>query len=161
MTTATFLAALKDIIELFEKIFSPTTSNSKNKYDVYISYSQADLPFVQSIEEKMRRKGVKTWIFTNQASIGTKIDETMQKAIINSKTAVFFIGQRSLTPWQQKELNWAMNALVPVMPALVPNMNFTILQSIPELSNILAVQFKTATDQDALDKLIQGIKAHM
>ncbi len=152
-----FLALIKDIIELAEKLFG-NTKFGINKYDVYISNSHTDQQFVEVIVDKLRIKGVKVWLTEQQLQPGKALEEELRNAMKRSKSAAFLVGQRGVTNWQEKELNWAVGNNIHIIPVLLPGIPFSILASHSSLHDRYAIQFSSSNDDQAMINLLHGIK---
>ncbi len=151
-----FLALLKDILELADRLFGNIAFHGK--YDVYISHSSTDLPFVEIIVNELKLKGIKTWLTDQQIRPGQSMEEELSSAMKKSKSAVFFIGSRGITNWQEKELNWAVSNNVHVIPVLLPGISFAILNGFSSLRDRYTIQFSAPNDTQAFDNLLRGVR---
>ncbi len=153
----TFLVLLNDTLDAVEKLFGKV-GFSINKYDVYISNSHTDQPFVEAVVDKLRVNGLRVWLTEQQLRAGQPIEKELSTAMKKAKSAVFFIGTRGLTNWQEKELNWAVSNNVNIIPVLLPGINFSVLSSFSSLRDRYTIQFSSPNDTQSFDNLLRGIK---
>ena len=147
------LALLEDIIGLAERI-----RIHKNKYDVYISHSHTDRPFAEFVVSYLNSQGIKAWMTDMHILAGQNMDETLQKAMQQSKSAAFLVGQRGITDWQEKELNWAISNKIRRIPVLLPGILFSAISGYSALRDSFGIQFSSPNDSQALEALARGIK---
>ena len=153
----TFLVLLKDTIEAIEKLFG-SVSLGASKYDVYVSNSHTDQQFVEAIVGKLKASGLQVWLTEQQILPGQSIEEELSGAMQRSKSAVFFVGQRGITNWQEKELNWAVSKNVHIIPVLLPGISFSILSGFSSLRDRYAIQFSSLNDAQAFNNLVRGVR---
>ena len=153
----TFLVLLNDTLDAVEKLFGKMSFNI-NKYDVYISNSHTDQLFVEAVVAKLRVSGLRVWLTEQQLRPGQPIEKELSTAMKKAKSAVFFIGTRGLTNWQEKELNWAVSNNVNIIPVLLPGINFSVLSSFSSLRDRYTIQFSSPNDNQSFDNLLRGIK---
>ena len=153
----TFLVLLNDTLDAVEKLFGKMSFNI-NKYDVYISNSHTDQLFVEAVVAKLRVSGLRVWLTEQQLRPGQPIEKELSTAMKKAKSAVFFIGTRGLTNWQEKELNWAVSNNINIIPVLLPGINFSVLSSFSSLRDRYTIQFSSPNDNQSFDNLLRGIK---
>ena len=153
----TFLVLLNDTLDAVEKLLGKM-SFSINKYDVYISNSHTDQLFVEAVVDKLRVSGLRVWLTERQLRPGQPIEKELSTAMKKAKSAVFFIGTRGLTNWQEKELNWAVSNNINIIPVLLPGINFSVLSSFSSLRDRYTIQFSSPNDNQSFDNLLRGIK---
>lgn len=56
-----------------------------NNYDVFFSFSRADLEFVKRLEGELRANGITCWVDSNDIFIGESIQRSTNSAIANAK----------------------------------------------------------------------------
>ena len=153
----TFLVLLNDTLDAVEKLLGKM-SFSINKYDVYISNSHTDQLFVEAVVDKLRVSGLRVWLTERQLRPGQPIEKELSTAMKKAKSAVFFIGTRGLTNWQEKELNWAVSNNINIIPVVLPGINFSVLSSFSSLRDRYTIQFSSPNDNQSFDNLLRGIK---
>ena len=153
----TFLVLLNDTLDAVEKLLGKM-SFSINKYDVYISNSHTDQLFVEAVVDTLRVSGLRVWLTERQLRPGQPIEKELSTAMKKAKSAVFFIGTRGLTNWQEKELNWAVSNNINIIPVLLPGINFSVLSSFSSLRDRYTIQFSSPNDNQSFDNLLRGIK---
>ena len=80
-------------------------------YDVFISYSRADLSLVESIVKDIEQKaGVKCWIDWSGIETGSQFEEVIIKAIDAVDVVIFFISEKAISSkYARMEVNYAYN----------------------------------------------------
>ncbi len=131
MAAATFLAALKDIIELVERFWPDKGSETKDEKDIgtadllaealmiepdpnspyyscFISYSTKDEDFAQKLYADLRAAGVACWYAPEDMKIGDKIRDTLHKAVwVRSKLLLILSKQSVQSTWVEEEVEAA------------------------------------------------------
>jgi hypothetical protein len=141
-------------------------SPPSHDYDVYLSYNQSDLDSVKVIAERLKRAGVKIWLYEWQARPGRKPTDGMKEGLARSASAVVFFGPEGLGPSQTGEvmINILQRAKESgddflVIPALLPGADHNRLP--PELKDMTWVDFRSGLDsEEAFGLLLNGIKPH-
>ncbi len=91
------------------------------KYDVFISYSRADIavvePFVKRIESET---GVKCWIDWNDIESGSQFEEKIISAIDKVNVVIFILSENAMSsPYVKMEINYAYNTQKRVVPVVL------------------------------------------
>jgi WD40 repeat protein/3',5'-cyclic AMP phosphodiesterase CpdA len=139
---------------------APDAPITGHDFDVFLAHNSADKPAVETIGEKLHRRGLKPWLDKEQIPPGRWFQELIQQDIGRVRTAAIFIGPRGLGRWQKLELLASVSRCVeqgiPVIPVLLPG-----VADIPEelvfLRELNCVRFQSLDDAEALDKLVWGI----
>ncbi len=131
MAAATFLAALKDIIELVERFWPNKGMETKDEmdtapvdpmtealmfepdpdspyYSCFISYSTKDEDFARQIYADLRAAGVACWYAPEDMKIGDKIRDTLHKAVwVRSKLLLILSDHSVQSGWVEEEVEAA------------------------------------------------------
>ena len=126
------------------------------KYDIFISYSRADLqqvePFVKMIEQ---RANVKCWIDWTGIESGSQFEDVIVRAIDSVEVVLFFISENSINSHYAKlEINYAYNVKKRVVPVILDGGNLRGWF----LFKFGAVDFIDIRNQRQCDKLIQNLQ---
>lgn len=126
------------------------------KYDIFISYSRADLqqvePFVKMIEQ---RANVKCWIDWTGIESGSQFEDVIVRAIDSVEVVLFFISENSINSHYAKlEINYAYNVKKKVVPVILDGGNLRGWF----LFKFGAVDFIDIRNQRQCDKLIQNLQ---
>ncbi|MBE6194040.1 MAG: TIR domain-containing protein [Rikenellaceae bacterium] len=126
------------------------------KYDIFISYSRADLqqvePFVKMIEQ---RANVKCWIDWTGIESGSQFEDVIVSAIDSVEVVLFFISENSINSHYAKlEINYAYNVKKRVVPVILDGGNLRGWF----LFKFGAVDFIDIRNQRQCDKLIQNLQ---
>ena len=126
------------------------------KYDIFISYSRADLqqvePFVKMIEQ---RANVKCWIDWTGIESGSQFEDDIVRAIDSVEVVLFFISENSINSHYAKlEINYAYNVKKKVVPVILDGGNLRGWF----LFKFGAVDFIDIRNQRQCDKLIQNLQ---
>ena len=126
------------------------------KYDVFISYSRADLhqvePFVKMIEQKANAK---CWIDWTGIESGAQFEDVIVRAIDSVDVVLFFISENSINSHYAKlEINYAYNVKKKVVPVILDGGNLRGWF----LFKFGAVDFIDIRSQRQCDKLIQNLQ---
>jgi hypothetical protein len=65
-----------------------------SKFDLFLSHSWNDKPFVESFKTRVEAKGVRCWIDTEQMSAGAWLFDAIQDGIDDSKIFVAFVSEK-------------------------------------------------------------------
>lgn len=128
-------------------------------YDVFLCYNTQDLKAVRTINKKLRKAGVSTWLDEDQLRPGHSWVRALEQQIATMHAAVVFVGPSGTGPWQQLEVEGVLLELVKrrvlVIPVILKN-----CRSVPELPMFLRafqwVDFRKP-GTDAFEKLLWGI----
>ncbi|MCH8987372.1 MAG: TIR domain-containing protein [Chloroflexi bacterium] len=140
---------------------TPSHLPGSRAFDVLLMYQKIDEPQISEIAEELKRRGLKPWFEKEQVAPGRWIQESLYKAISESKSVAIFIGSESLGNWQIAE--YASIARISddnglrVIPVFLPR----IEPKFPDYSpfkGLSIVRFhEDANEENALDDLCWGI----
>jgi predicted nucleotide-binding protein len=103
------------------------------KYDVFVSYSRSDFPFVQELTRSLEERGVSVWYDAGQLRIGDSILRSIENALEQSRYFVLVISPDYLSSqWSNFEMGVALGrdpALRArrILPILVKNVDRSAL----------------------------------
>lgn len=131
-------------------------------FDVFMAHNSEDKPSVKILAEKLRQKDINPWLDDEQIAPGQWFQDIIEFASRNVKSAAIFIGPKGLGRWQQAELRTFIGQCVkhglPVIPVLLPGAT-EFDESLGFLSQLNYVRFLSLDDNDALNRLIWGIRS--
>ena len=127
-------------------------------FDVFLCHNSEDKPAVREIAQELVKIGIKPWLDEDQIRPGTPWQTALGQQIKHIKSAAVFVGNGSLGPWQNQEIQAFLNQFVErechVIPVVLPS-----AKGMPELpwplENLHRVDFRT--DSYPLQRLIWGI----
>jgi hypothetical protein len=94
------------------------------EFDVFLAHNSTDKEQIKLINEKLKQRGIKTWLDVEQVQPGKSFQDAIQKAIPSIKSAAIFIGKQGLGMWQGLELkvilSMCLKQYIPVIPVLLP-----------------------------------------
>ena len=132
MAAATFLAALKDIIELVERFWPDKGSETKDEkdtdaanlitealmtepdpnspyYSCFISYSTKDEDFAVKLYADLKAAGVACWFAPEDMKIGDKIRDTLHEAVWSRRKLLLILSEHSVhSDWVEEEAEAAI-----------------------------------------------------
>jgi hypothetical protein len=134
----------------------------EKSFDVFLSHTSQDRPAVRKIAEALIATGLKVWLDEWNIVPGQSWQVAIEDAIIQSKAVLIVISKSGVGPWQDMEINVALQYTVeqrrPVIPVLLPDVQQTKLPVfISQISSISIKSWKDEDFQDALSKIIWGI----
>nr|VFK26982.1 MAG: TIR domain-containing protein [Candidatus Kentron sp. MB]VFK31243.1 MAG: TIR domain-containing protein [Candidatus Kentron sp. MB]VFK75414.1 MAG: TIR domain-containing protein [Candidatus Kentron sp. MB] len=98
---------------------------SEKHYDVFLSYSGQDLPWVSEFASALKTDGVKAW-FDADIAPGDNLQEKLQEALRESGTLVIVFSRNNLkSPWMFFELGAALADKKRIIPILPDDMEIT------------------------------------
>jgi hypothetical protein len=140
---------------------------SQKTYDAFLSHNSKDKPVVEEIGKYLEETAGITVFLDKWGLIpGGKWQEELEKALSQSRSFVFFVGEEKPGAWQNEEMRIALDEMVTsgtirVVPVLLPAGKQPEKES--RLPGFLRqrtwVEFKNQWNEpDALNRLVCGIK---
>ena len=115
-------------------------------FDVFLCHNSEDKPAVREIAQRLVKVGIKPWLDEEQIRPGTQWQTALGQQIKNIKSAAVFVGNGSLGPWQNQEIQAFLNQFVerecPVIPVILP-LATVMLEPPWTLENFHRVDFRT------------------
>lgn len=100
---------------------------------VFISYSRADLTFVQGMADTLRAQGCQTWIDVENLRPGERWKTAIEAALAAAEAFVLVVSRKSLDSlWTSHELRLAKKAGLRIVPVLIEPVPFSDLP--PEIT---------------------------
>jgi hypothetical protein len=89
------------------------------EFDVFLSYSWKDAPWVDEFVDTLRQSGVRPWSPHGNVAPGENLVDRIEGALRNSPTLVFILTQNSLeSPWTFFEMGAAIGGNKRIIPVL-------------------------------------------
>ncbi|HEX4962715.1 MAG TPA: TIR domain-containing protein [Thermoanaerobaculia bacterium] len=136
-------------------------------YDVFLSYNTADQLAVEKLARKLVKAGIRPFFDKWDLIPGEPAQESLEKALDESRTCAVFVGSSSLGPWQNEEMRSAMDDWVGdksfrVIPVLLPGAPDPKERKLPRpLRRPTWVDFrKDLNGREAFRSLIRGIQGN-
>ena len=133
----------------------------QNQFDVFLAHNSADKPQIRVIDNKLKKRGISTWLDEEQILAGELFQVAIQRSFSQIKSAAIFIGLTGLGKWQALELQTLISQFIdqgiPVIPVLLPKVD-KIPDDLPFLKQFNWVSFENIDDNLALKKLEIGIR---
>jgi hypothetical protein len=128
-------------------------------FDVFLCHNSEDKPAVKEIGERLKEQGILPWLDEWELRPGLPWQRLLEQQIEQIKSAAVFIGQSSIGPWQQLELEAFLREFVgrgcPVIPVLLSDAPKK--PALPVfLRGMTWVDFRKR-DPDPMEQLIWGI----
>ena len=134
---------------------------SSDHYDVFLSYTSADLPSVTEIASALKDKGLSVWFDKWILRPGDMWMEELEKGIVKSRVIAVVVGPRGIGEWANSEMRAAIDRSVKrkarVVPVLLPGVLATDERIPLMLQNLQFCVMEGAVDDTAIDRLIWGI----
>lgn len=120
--------------------FSPRSSGERVAdragFDVFLCHNVHDKPQVREMNEHLKRAGLRTWLDEEQLLPGRPWQIEIEKRIGDVRTAIVFVGDSGIGPWQDVEMRALLSEFAqrgaPVIPVILPGTS-----SVPELPMFL------------------------
>ena len=93
--------------------------SKRSDYDIFLSYSNKDKPWVAEFVSALKEAGVKTWFDVHELAPGERWDEKIQQALRESSIIVVILSENSVdSPWIFFELGAAIADKKRIIPVL-------------------------------------------
>lgn len=103
----------------------------KCDYNIFLSYSSKDKPWVSEFVATLKEAGVKAWFDVSDIAPGERWQEKIQKALRDSEILVVILSQNSIdSPWTFFELGAALADHKRIIPIVTEDFNFSKLPSL-------------------------------
>ena len=101
------------------------SSATSLRFDAFLSYNSQDRPAVEEVARRLRAEGLTPYLEVDELAPGREFQIRLAEALRDSKTCVVFLGPSGLGPWQNEELQVAIDRRVRnqdfhVIPVLLP-----------------------------------------
>lgn len=139
---------------------TPDNKVYQHTFDVYLVYNVDDRSQVEAIAHELRERGLYPWFDSEQIAPGSSIQDELQRAIPQVRSAAVFVGPRGIGKWQALELKAFMRRCVEssiaVIPVLLPGVNH-LPSDLVFLRELRLVNFGRDGHEQALQDLEWGI----
>ena len=94
-------------------------------YDAFLSYNSLDRAVVEELAARLRAKGLKLFLEVWELLPGREFQPGLARGLMESTTCVAFLGPNGVGPWQDQEIQVAIDRRVRdkdfhVIPVLLP-----------------------------------------
>jgi formylglycine-generating enzyme required for sulfatase activity len=137
------------------------------QFDVFLCHNSKDKPLVETIADQLRLRGLNPWLDKASLAGGDQFTIEIEKAIVNSKSAVIFFGNNGVGNWQKREIGVCYSRSVDaskeglvfkVIPVLLPGVT-----EVPKdqmfLREIHRISFLDLKHKDAFKQLESAIRS--
>ena len=146
-------------LKIVDEIVTDNTEKKTGQCDVFLCHNSNDKPAVKVVAEELKRRGIKPWLDEWELRPGLPWQPVIEEQIESIKTAVVFVGESGLGPWQDVEIRSLLSEFVkrniPVVPVIFDN-----APQKPELPLFLRemvwVDFRKE-DPNPIEQLVWGI----
>lgn len=128
--------------------------SEKRKYDVFLSYSMEDRPWVTQFSSALRQAGVTDWFDAHEIKAGDRWQEAIEGALRESRVLVLVITSHSFSkPWTFFELGAAIAGEKRIIPVMLGDVD---LGGVPPL--VRQLQFvKESSPVEAARRVAEAI----
>jgi nucleotide-binding universal stress UspA family protein len=81
-----------------------TAAEQEQVFDVFLCHNSADKPEVRRLNEKLKARGVRTWLDEEQLCPGRPWQAELEQTIDSVRSAALLIGASGMGPWQNVEM---------------------------------------------------------
>jgi tetratricopeptide (TPR) repeat protein len=139
------------------------------EYDVFLSHNSKDKPAVETIANLLGQKySLRCWLDKWNLVPGEPWQEALEEALDECETVAVFVGPKTISPWENKEMRAALQMQAQnkgrrVIPVLLPGAPDSQDLKLPMfLTQMTWVDFRAGFhDEEALYRLYCGIKGIM
>jgi hypothetical protein len=128
---------------------------------VFLCYRRRDGAFVSLIRNMLIQKGLPVWMDRSHIKPGRRWRKEIEEAIAQSRVVLIFVGPSGLGPFQEWEVNRAMdlelNRLLYVIPVILPQVEETKIPSL--LRDLQFVDYRG--EQDPSEELVEAIEDYL
>ncbi|MBN2196462.1 MAG: toll/interleukin-1 receptor domain-containing protein [Polyangiaceae bacterium] len=129
-------------------------------HDVFLSHNSRDKPAVRELKRELEARGISVWLDKKELRPGDRWLSALDAAIKDSKTVAVLVGASGVGPWQDEEMDAALQLAVRKGHRVIP----VLLAGAPESPELpLFLKGRTWVDLRAgltgagLDQLVFGV----
>ncbi|HEY0094413.1 MAG TPA: toll/interleukin-1 receptor domain-containing protein, partial [Archangium sp.] len=74
------------------------------RYDLFLSYSRADVFLLRQVRQGLAERGLATFLDEDNLEKGEGWGPSLEEALRSTRAVAVFLGPTGLGPWQKKEL---------------------------------------------------------
>ncbi len=150
---------LIDVAESFTRQLRLYRKTLRNEYDVFLCHNARDRREVQTISRQLQRFGLLSWLDEQVIRPGERWVSCLQEDIERVRTCAVVVGDEGVGPWQEQELNTAIQLFVerglPLIPVILPGCTKTPDMP-PFLRTFHRVDYRSL-DPDPIEQLVWAI----
>ena len=133
---------------------------SVSSFDVFLSHNSNDKDAVRELKDCLVERGLRPWFDEDELRPGIPWQKQLEEGIEGSKSCAVLIGKDGLGPWEDEEMQAALQLAVkdkrPIIPVLMPGA--ARQPKLPMfLGNRMWVDLREGLEEELLDKLEWGI----
>ena len=139
---------------------SELSQNPHQNFDVFLSHNSKDKPSVKILKEKLLEAGLSCWLDVDELVPGGNWQNDIGQAITNSSAVAVCFGPVGIGPWENEEIQAAINLAVTKKKCVIP----VILPDAPQEPDVPPflvirtwVDLRGGFSEEGLNKLIWGI----
>ena len=131
-------------------------------HNVFLSHNSSDKPAVERLAEKLEEAGITPWLDKWNLVPGDPWQPALEAALKDSDVCAVFLGPDLLGPWQNEEMQVAINRRVTdkqfrVIPVLLPKTERGKRGDVPAfLANVTWVEFHHSIDDEHAFKCLEN-----
>ena len=136
---------------------------TESKYDVFVSHSHADAPWVEELANRLKREhGFEVWLDRWRLVPGRSWQQEMAKGLEQARCCAVCINDKTPSGWSRQELERALDLQTRhenfgVIPLLLPDASPDVVPDFLALRTW--ADFRTGKDENfAYHVLVQGIR---
>lgn len=136
---------------------------SSAEYDCFLSHNSKDKPAARALATRLRAAGISVWLDEDELPPGHEWQPRLESGIRASRSIAVLVGGQGMGPWQDQEVQFALNLAVRDRRAVIP----VLLPGAPDGGDLpagLAIRTwvdlrpdANGQDSAAFDRLIWGI----
>ena len=129
--------------------------------DVFLCHNTADSAQVEDIAKRLEKEQIKFWLDRFNLIPGERFTEKIEEALDACPSIAIFIGQTGRGPYQNEELQYAINVRgqkgTRIIPVLLPGTNPDMITGL--LKNFSEVRFRASLEEiEPFRGLVAGIR---
>ncbi len=139
---------------------SEPSKNPQQNFNVFLSHNSKDKPSVKILKEKLVEAGLSCWLDIDELVPGDNWQIDLEQAIISSSAVAVCFGLAGIGPWENEEIQAAINLAVTKKKRVIP----VILPDAPQEPDVPPflvirtwVDLRGGFTEEGLNKLIWGI----
>ena len=124
-------------------------------YSVFLSHNSTDKEWVEKIEQRLWREGIRPYLFEHDPQPGNSISQKIQKAIRNSDSLVVLVTKDGqFSKWLNAEIGYAKaidKPIIPLVDRLIDN------PELPFIGDTEYIRVNLNSIEDELPVLIKDL----
>jgi TIR domain len=128
-------------------------------FDVFLCHNSKDKQQVMEIGMRLKERGLLPWLDLWEVRPGTRWQRELQRNIRSIKSVAVFIGEKGSGPWQELEVELALQELArrgrPIIPVILEGRQGH--PRLPPFLNLWHLVDMRERDPDPFEQLVWGI----